>query len=286
MADLRKRFIEDYAGGLLNVARQELSTTGEVLAQDGLTSENTLFVEDGTGTKTGLKLGVSLAEVIDPTTDTGVVNVRFADRTYAKLRDLKIFSTAIASAQAALSEAASVSISNLETTLQLLEDDIATIEQNLQQNLATGQEQLQNLTLTQRDLEQKSAEINVEIAQLGSRVTKLESPVESPKELSLFEENINTFYYTGTIAIANSVVTGTNTAFTELNVGDIFITTTSAGEDVEFRITNITDDTQLNVTPTNKTVTAGSRFRQSRELQLIKKVNEILRVMRGLEFII
>lgn len=286
MADLRKRFIEDYAGGLLNVARQELSTTGEVLAQDGLTSENTLFVEDGTGTKTGLKLGVSLAEVVDPTTDTGVVNVRFADRTYAKLRDLKIFSTAIASAQAALSEAASVSISNLETTLQLLEDDIATIEQNLQQNLATGQEQLQNLTLTQRDLEQKSAEINVEIAQLGSRVTKLESPVESPKELSLFEENINTFYYTGTIAIANSVVTGTNTAFTELNVGDIFITTTSAGEDVEFRITNITDDTQLNVTPTNKTVTAGSRFRQSRELQLIKKVNEILRVMRGLEFII
>jgi len=286
MADLRKRFIEDYAGGLLNVARQELSTTGEVLAQDGLTSENTLFVEDGTGTKTGLKLGVSLAEVVDPTTDTGVVNVRFADRTYAKLRDLKIFSTAIASAQAALSEAASVSISNLETTLQLLEDDIATIEQNFQQNLATGQEQLQNLTLTQRDLEQKSAEINVEIAQLGSRVTKLESPVESPKELSLFEENINTFYYTGTIAIANSVVTGTNTAFTELNVGDIFITTTSAGEDVEFRITNITDDTQLNVTPTNKTVTAGSRFRQSRELQLIKKVNEILRVMRGLEFII
>ena len=286
MADLRKRFIEDYAGGLLNVARQELSTTGEVLAQDGLTSENTLFVEDGTGTKTGLKLGVSLAEVVDPTTDTGVVNVRFADRTYAKLRDLKIFSTAIASAQAALSEAASVSISNLETTLQLLEDDIATIEQNLQQNLATGQEQLQNLTLTQRDLEQKSAEINVEIAQLGSRVTKLESPIESPKELDLFEENINTFYYTGTIAIDNSVVTGTDTAFTELNVGDIFITTTSAGEDVEFRITNITDDTQLNVTPTNKTVTAGSRFKQSRELQLIKKVNEILRVMKGLEFII
>jgi len=286
MADLRKRFIEDYAGGLLNVARQELSTTGEVLAQDGLTSENTLFVEDGSGTKTGLKLGVSLAEAVDPTTETGVVNVRFADRTYAKLRDLKIFSTAIASAQAALSEAASVSISNLETTLQLLEDDISTVEQNFQQNLVTSQEQLQNLTLTQRDLEQKSAETNVEIAQLGSRVTKLESPVESPEELDLFEENTNTFYYTGTIAIANSVVTGTNTAFTELEVGDIFITTTSAGEDVEFRITNITDNTQLNVTPTNKTVIAGSRFRQSRELQLIKKVNDILRVMKGLEFII
>jgi hypothetical protein len=286
MADLRKRFIEDYAGGLLNVARQELSTTGEVLAQDGLTSENTLFVEDGTGTKSGLKLGVSLAEVVDPTTETGAVNVRFADRTYAKLRDFKIFSTAIASAQAALSEAATVSISNLETTLQLLEDDISTVEQNFQQNLVTNQEQLQNLTLTQRDLEQKSSETSVEIAQLGSRVTKLESPIESPQELSLLQENINQFYYTGTIAVANSVVTGTTTVFTDLNVGDIFVATTSAGEDVEFKITDITNDTQLNVTPTNKTVTAGSRFWQPRELQLAKKINDILRIMRSLEFII
>jgi len=286
MADLRKRFIEDYAGGLLNVARQELSTTGEVLAQDGLTSENTLFVEDGTGTKSGLKLGVSLAEAVDPTTETGLVNVRFADRTYAKLRDFKIFSTAIASAQAALSEAATISISNLETTLQLLEDDISTVEQNFQQNLVTNQEQLQNLTLTQRDLEQKSSETSVEITQLGSRVTKLESPIESPQELSLLEENINQFYFTGTIEVANSVVTGTNTVFTDLNVGDIFVATTSAGEDVEFKITDITNNTQLNVTPTNKTVTAGSRFRQPRELQLAKKINDILKIMRSLEFII
>ena len=135
------------------MARQELSTTGEVLAQDGLTSEGTLFVEDGTGTKSGLKLGVSLAEVVDPTTETGVVNVRFANRTYAKLRDLKIFSTAIASAQAALSEATSTSVSNLETTLQLLEDDISTVEQNFQQSLTTSQQQLQSLSLTQRALE-------------------------------------------------------------------------------------------------------------------------------------
>ena len=268
------------------MARQELSTTGEVLAQDGLTSENTLFVEDGSGTKTGLKLGVSLAEAVDPTTETGLVNVRFADRTYAKLRDFKIFSTAIASAQAALSEATSVSIFNLETTLQLLEDDISTIEQNFQQNLVTSQEQIQNLTLSQRDLEQKSAKTNVEITQLGSRVTKLESPVESPKKLDLLDENINTFYYAGTIAVANSVVTGTSTTFTKLKVGDIFVATTSAGEDVEFRITNITDNTQLTVTPTSKTVTAGSRFRQPRELQLAKKINAILEIMKGLEFII
>ena len=104
MADLRKRYIEDYAGGFLNIARQEISSTGEVLVQDGFTSEGTLFVEDGTGTKSGLLLGSALAESVDPTTETGVVNVRFADRTYAKVRDLKIFSTAIASAQAALSD--------------------------------------------------------------------------------------------------------------------------------------------------------------------------------------
>ena len=128
MADLRFRFIEDYAGGLLNISRQEISTTGEVLSQDGLTTEGTIFVEDGSGVKTGLKLGVSLAESVDPTTEMGLVNVRFADRTYAKVRDLRIFTTAIASAQSALSEATSTSISNLETAFQLLEDDINTLE--------------------------------------------------------------------------------------------------------------------------------------------------------------
>lgn len=287
MADFRKRFLEDYAGGLLNVARQELSTTGEVLAQDGLTSEGTLFVEDGTGTKSGLKLGVSLAEVVDPTTETGVVNVRFANRTYAKLRDLKIFSTAMASAQAALSEATSTSISNLETTLQLLEDDISTVEQNFQQSLTTSQQQLQSLSLTQRALEEQSQSTNVEIQQLGSRVTKLETPAESPTEITFFNEDINAFYYTGTIEVANSVVTGTNTTFTtQLALGDIFVSTAAGGEVVEFRVTNITNDTQLNVTPTDKTVVAGSRFQRSRQLELIAKVNDILQTMKTLKFIV
>ena len=122
MADLRSRFIEDYAGGLLNVSRQELTSTGEVLSQDGLLSDTALFVEDGTGTKSGLKLGVSICESVDPTTEQGIVNVRYADRTYASIRDLKIFSTAIASAQAALSDAASSSISNLENAFLLLEE--------------------------------------------------------------------------------------------------------------------------------------------------------------------
>ena len=127
MADLRSRFIEDYAGGLLNVSRQELASTGEVLSQDGLLSDSTLFVEDGSGTKSGLMLGTSLCEVVDPTTDQGVINVRFANRTYAGIRDLKIFSTAIASAQAALADASSSSITNLENAFELLEDSVSTI---------------------------------------------------------------------------------------------------------------------------------------------------------------
>ena len=127
MADLRSKFIEDYAGGLLNVSRQELASTGEVLSQDGLLSDTALFVEDGAGVKSGLKLGASICEVVDPTTDEGVINVRYANRTYASVRDLKIFSTAIASSQAALADASSSSITNLENAFQLLENNLDTL---------------------------------------------------------------------------------------------------------------------------------------------------------------
>jgi hypothetical protein len=290
MADLRSRYIEDYAGGLLNVARQELSTTGEVLAQDGLTSEGTLFVEDGSGVKSGLKLGVSLAEVIDPTTEMGAVNVRYADRTYAKIRDLKIFSTAIASAQAALSEAASESISNLETTLQLLEDDINTVEQNFQQNLSQGQEQLQTLSLTQRDLEEKVTTNNIEIQNINNRLRQVENPVSKPDEVLDLETVLNNFYYFGTIAISGANVTGTDTQFdSELGVGDVFIATTSAGEEVEFTVTafdSSTPETALTVQPTNKTVTAGSRFKKDQNLELKEKINAILLALRKAKIII
>lgn len=290
MADLRSRFIEDYAGGLLNIARQELSTTGEVLSQDGLTSEGALFVEDGTGTKSGLKLGVSLAECVDPTTELGVVNVRFADRTYAKVRDLKIFSTAIASAQAALSEATSVSISNLETTLQLLEDDINSVEQNFQQNLTEGQKQLQTLSLTQRALEEKVGIASVQIATLDSRVGALEVPVTDPTQVSPLVTSLNTLYYSGTIAISNANVTGTNTSFdSQLEVGDSFIAVTSSGEEVEFTVTafdSVAPSTSMTVSPTNKTVSASSRFRKNQNLELKKKLNEVIAALKTLKLIV
>ena len=91
-------------------------------------------------------MGVSLAEAVDPTTEIGVVNVRYADRTYAKIRDLKIFSTAIASAQAALSEATSVSISNIETTLQILEGDFDSLSEEVLRLLENQDEKINTFT--------------------------------------------------------------------------------------------------------------------------------------------
>lgn len=290
MADLRSRFIEDYAGGLLNVARQELSTTGEVLSQDGLTSAGTLFVEDGSGNKSGLKLGISLAETIDPTTEMGIVNVRFADRTYAKIRDLKIFSTAIASAQAALSEASSISITNLETTLQLLEDDINSLEQNFQNNLSEGRTQLQQLTLTQKAQEALVSEAVTDVKSLEGRVQKLEIPVPDPMTISDFSTTTNASYLTGTITIASGTVTGTNTAFaTQLSVGDIFTVIDSSNVEQEFTVASFDTDTpatRMTVTPTNVTISTASRFRRPLHLDTRKKINQILSVLRELKFIV
>lgn len=290
MADLRSRFLEDYAGGMLNVARQELSTTGEVLVQDGFTSEGTLFVEDGSGVKSGLRLGVSLAEAVDPTTETGIVNVRFADRTYAKIRDLKVFSTAIASAQAALSDAAATSITNLETAIQLLEDSLDNTEQNFEQVLTNTQAQLSTISDQQITLAQQYESTRVEVAQLDSRVKLLEIPPEERNVISTLDLSVNNIYYTGTIAITGGVVTGTDTSFgTTFNEGDVFVAFTSSGEEVEFQVKTldpVTPSTKMFVVPTNKTIASGSRFARARNLELGSKINEIVNVLRKLNFIV
>ena len=176
MADLRSKFIEDYAGGILNISRQELASTGEVLSQDGLLSDATLFVEDGAGTKSGLKLGASTCEVVDPTTEEGAVNVRFADRTYASIRDLKIFSTAVASAQAALADASSSSITNLENAFQLLEnsqDTISTLFNS--RNEVVDQElkklnEINSLSSSIVDLQSSTQSLSLEIKKLDTEV--------------------------------------------------------------------------------------------------------------------
>lgn len=173
MADLRLNFLEDYAGGLLNVSRQELSSNGEVLSQDGFPTDATIFVEDGVGVKSGLKLGVGLAECVDPTTSLGVVNVRFADRTYTKTRDLKIFTMATASAQAALSESVAESIGVIEGVLDSTNARLDTSERN--------QSNLQNeLTNSVNNTNVSISNIQISIETLMDRVSELESSDPNP----------------------------------------------------------------------------------------------------------
>ena len=288
MADLRFRYIEDYAGGLLNISRQEISTTGEVLSQDGLTTEGTIFVEDGSGVKTGLKLGVSLVESVDPTTEMGIVNVRFGDRTYAKVRDLRIFTTAIASAQSALSEATSTSISNLETAFQLLEDDINTLEENLQSNISNEREKIQELTINQNNLTDRINTHDVDIQTLTSRILALETitPESQTEAVDGLEIEQNSLYYSGTINVSGGVVTGSSTDFTtELNIGDIFIAQDDNGFDVEFQITafdTATPNTKLAVIPTNKTVNAGTSYKRDINRLIARKINEVIFALKKL----
>lgn len=286
MANLRSRYIEDYAGGLLNISRQELSTTGEVLSQDGLLSESTLFVEDGSGVKSGLKLGVNLAECVDPTTETGLVNVRFADRTYSKIRDLKIFSTAIASAQAALSEATTTSLSNLETAVQLLDDDIGAIEQGFQRTISLQAEQIQTLSLSVNGFAQRLNENETSISNLENRIFKLENPETPDIQISRMSVVENVEYYTGTIAINGALVTGTDTTFSsQLRVGDVFITTID-NKETEFKVTSITNNTSLTVVPTSYTEEGPLIFKKNSELQIKNKINEIIDALKNLDLIV
>lgn len=296
MADLRFRFIEDYAGGLLNVSRQEISTTGEVLSQDGFTTEGTIFVEDGSGVKSGLKLGVSLVEAVDPTTEMGVLNVRYGDRTYAKVRDLRIFTTAIASAQSALSEATSVSISNLETAFQLLEDDINSLEENLQNNITNEREKIQELAINQNELTERVNTHDVDIQNLSNRIGVLESPVTTTPTETATAINIeqNSQYYTGKITIDAGIVTGNasgddKTLFSkELSIGDIFIVN-SGGKDIEFKVRSFDTslpDSKMSVTPTNINVGSMSPYRKDINRLIGNKVNEIISVLQKLNILV
>jgi len=299
MADLRSRYLDDYAGGFLNIARQEISSTGEVLVQDGFTSEGTLFVEDGVGVKSGLLLGSALAEAVDPTTETGIVNVRFADRTYAKIRDLKIFSTAIASAQAALSEATSISITNLESTLQILEDDVTSITQTFQNNLENSLANLATLNQTQAELSENFSTLNATITTLSNKITELESK-SANTVVDLLSTDINSSKLVGTISITAGTVTGVNTNLSgDLEIGDIIYVPflediASPAADplpirlqqfriIEFDTSN--PNTAMLVTPTNVDVPAGSYYYKAEVQELKTKMNEVISVLKSLNFV-
>lgn len=162
------------------MSRQEISSTGEVLSQDGFVEDQTIFVEDGVGVKSGLKLGMSKAECVDPTSDLGVVNVRFADRTYTKLRDTKVFLTAIASSQAALSDAVTSSITNIENAIENLDISnlnmdrkISSIDENLSRYTTDTGERLRLLEEEIYKAQAVPALLET-IALLTARITALE----------------------------------------------------------------------------------------------------------------
>lgn len=175
MADLRTRYIEDYAGGLLNIARQELSSTGEVLAQDGFVDGLTLFVEDGRGVKSGLRLGNSVAECIDPITETGILNVRTADRTYAKVRDLKAFATAVASAQGALTESVTESFTNLEGAFESLEADVQTYRTQVTETIDSTDLAVSNLSGRVSIVESGLSSVTTTLTTLSEQVFAVET---------------------------------------------------------------------------------------------------------------
>lgn len=175
MADLRTRYIEDYAGGLLNIARQELSSTGEVLAQDGFVDGLSLFVEDGRGVKSGLRLGSAIAECIDPVTDTGILNVRTADRTYAKVRDLKAFATAVASAQGALTESVTESFTNFEGAFESLEADVQTYRTQVSEAIDSTDLAVSNLSSRVSVVESGLSTINTTLTTLSEQVFAVET---------------------------------------------------------------------------------------------------------------
>jgi len=175
VADLRTRFIEDYAGGLLNIARQELSSTGEVLAQDGFVEGTSLFVEDGRGVKSGLRLGSSIAECVDPTTETGILNVRTADRTYAQIRDLKVFATAVASAQGALSESVAESFTNLEGAFETLEADVQTYRTQITETIDSTNLAVSNFSGRLSVVESGLSSVNTTLTTLSEQVFAVET---------------------------------------------------------------------------------------------------------------
>lgn len=206
MADLRTRFIEDYAGGLLNIARQELSSTGEVLAQDGFIDNITLFVEDGRGIKSGLKLGSSLVECIDPVTELGVLNVRSADRTYAKIRELKAFATAIASAQGALSESVADSFANLEGAFEELEGDVQSYQGQLSELVDNTNLNISNLSGKVDNLTESVIGSQQDITTLSDRIKALED----------LTQNVN--IATTEKAVSGNTVTLDNSASGTINI--------------------------------------------------------------------
>lgn len=239
--------------------------------------------------KSALRLGVGLAECDDPTSEIGLVNVRYADRTYASVRDLKIFATAISTSQAALADACSTSITNLEQAFELLEENSNTFQEATTQALDSTQQAVTDLSTSQRALSAEVRTLGQGVSSVDSRLTVIEQSRNGLTQVTSLDTTANDSYYSGQIEIVSGVVTGSGTQFQdELRVGAVFTAETADGEEVEFTVASfntLTPQTGLTVTPTDRNIAAGSRFRKSQLRETRLKVNELLSVLRTLQII-
>lgn len=118
MANLATGNFEGFKPGLLNI-----STTKQPYSPGFSETGASVFVEDGRGVKSGLRLGAELVEVIEPTTESGVVNVSFADCTYAKVADLKLLTVSIKLLQEQTLAETKALVEPLITTINALENE-------------------------------------------------------------------------------------------------------------------------------------------------------------------
>jgi hypothetical protein len=167
------------------------------------------------------------------------------------------------------------------------------LEENLQGNIASEKEKIQELTINQNLIFDTIATQDTDIKTLSSRVLALEKPITDPtskEEIDNLVIEQNSLYYSGTIAISGGVVMGTSTEFdTELEIGDIFIATDSSGKDVEFQVRafdTTTPSVKISVTPTNKTVNAGEPFKRDINRLIAKKINEIIFALRKSDILV
>lgn len=173
MAILSSRPVTSYTESLLNVSRERQGPDGNPILQNGLPNDGgTLFVEDGLGVKSGLKLGSGLCECTDPITEEGILNVRSADRTYVKTLDFSNLVTSV-----------TVAVTSINETVQgyyseLLRNQSSTAISVEELDLRVGTVETAMETLLLRDNQSLQNEITIlkaEITALKTRVESLEN---------------------------------------------------------------------------------------------------------------
>ncbi len=147
MANLTGSNFNNLKPGILNISTNDDPVSTGLPAASG--NLRTVFVEDGLGVKSGLKLGAELAEAVDPVTRNGIVNVNFADRTYAKIADLKQTNIALELYRENLNRDFSDALEPIVDRVNTLELSLNT-NQSLTESLSTAVTQLTTANLLPR----------------------------------------------------------------------------------------------------------------------------------------